>query len=238
MGQEKPAIIRLSCLEGARKATGFTVIIDVFRAFSCAPLFFYLGAKKVILESDPEKARMLKDEIPGAILVGEVNQVPIEGGDMGNSPSEALRKGKGFFQGRTVIHRTTAGVAGVHAAAGHCKTIVLGSFVMSGAIANYILRSGAQKVSLVAMGTRGRAPSPEDEACAEYIEHLLIGTPYDHVRAMEKIMFHESTKKFIMGTKPYLPREDPIFCLQRDVFDFVLMVRDKGGLMEAQLAVT
>ena len=235
MDPDKPRVKRLSCLEGARKAKGFTVIIDVFRAFSCAPLFFYLGAKKVILESDPEKARTLKSEIPGSILVGEVNEVPIEGGDMGNSPSSALRKGRAFFQGKTVIHRTTAGVVGVHEAARHCKTIVLGSFVMSRAIARYILRSGAQEVSLVAMGTRGMAPSPEDEACAEYIEHLIIGTPYDHVGAMERIMFHESTKKFIMGTKPYLPREDPIFCLRRDVFDFVIIAEEKGGLLEAKV---
>ncbi|RLB25523.1 MAG: hypothetical protein DRG71_03875, partial [Deltaproteobacteria bacterium] len=82
---------------------------------------------------------------------------------------------------------------------------------------------------------RGKAPSPEDEACADYIEHLVTGKPYDHVAAMERIVFHESAKKFIMGTKPYLPREDPIFCLQRDVFDFVIIAEKRGGLLEAKM---
>ncbi len=235
MAQQVQKITRLSCLEGAGKATGLVVIIDVFRAFSCAPLFFYFGANRVILEADPDKALELKHQIPSSILAGEVNEVPIKGGDMGNSPTEAISKGRAFFEGKTVIHRTTAGVTGVHAASGHCDTILLGSFVTASSIAKYVKGSRAVEVSLVAMGTRGKAPSPEDEACADYIEHLVTGKPYDHVAAMERIVFHESARKFIMGTKPYLPREDPIFCLQRDVFDFVIIAEKRGGLLEAKM---
>jgi len=227
-------IIKLSCFEGANKARGLAVIIDVFRAFSCAPLFFHFGAKRLILEADTERALDLKHQISDSILVGEVNEVPIEGADMGNSPSEVVLRGKEFFEGKTVIHRTTAGVAGVHGAKAECEKILLGSFLIAKATAQYIKKSGAPQISLVAMGARGREPSPEDEACSEYIEHLLTGKSYDHVAAMGKIVFHHSAKKFIMGTKPYLPREDPIFCLQRDVFDFALIVEEEDGLLQAR----
>ncbi|RLJ03648.1 MAG: hypothetical protein DRP14_04795, partial [Candidatus Aenigmatarchaeota archaeon] len=72
-------IIRKSCAEGAREAEGLAVVIDVFRAFTCEPLFFHFGAKRVVLEADPDKALELKRENPEFILAGEVNEVPLEG---------------------------------------------------------------------------------------------------------------------------------------------------------------
>ena len=53
-------IIRTSCARGAREARGTAVVIDVFRAFSCEPLFFHFGAGGVILEADPAKALAAK----------------------------------------------------------------------------------------------------------------------------------------------------------------------------------
>ena len=215
--------------EGAKEATGLAVIIDVFRAFTCAPLFFYLDAKEVILEEDPSKALSLKQESPGSILVGEVNEVPIEGGDAGNSPSEIIQKGEKFFKGRTVIHRTTAGVRGAVMAQGGADLVLAGSFVMAKAIAEFIKRNRPKTVTLVAMGDRAKARAPEDEACADYLEHLLTGAPYDHIHTLSKVVFQPTAQKFIQGTIPYLPREDPIFCLQRDLFRMVLKVEKRKG---------
>lgn len=48
-------IQRLSLAEGAREATGVAVIIDVFRAFTCEPLMLHLGARRLILEGDPQR---------------------------------------------------------------------------------------------------------------------------------------------------------------------------------------
>ena len=39
-------IIRKSCAKGALEVEGLTVVIDVFRAFSCEPLFFSFRGKK------------------------------------------------------------------------------------------------------------------------------------------------------------------------------------------------
>ncbi|MFO7986521.1 MAG: 2-phosphosulfolactate phosphatase, partial [Desulfatiglandaceae bacterium] len=109
-------ILKARCAKGAESAQGLPVIIDVFRAFSCAPLFFYFQAKRVILKADAQRATALKQDHPDYVLVGEVNEVPIEGADLGNSPSGIIQKGKSYFEGRTVIHRTTAGVTGAAAA--------------------------------------------------------------------------------------------------------------------------
>jgi 2-phosphosulfolactate phosphatase len=75
-------VLRKSLARGAREARGLVVIIDVFRAFSCEPLFFHFGVRKVILEADPAKAIHLKKQHPEFILVGEVDEVPLEGADM------------------------------------------------------------------------------------------------------------------------------------------------------------
>lgn len=218
-------IIRKSCEQGAKEAEGLTVVIDVFRAFSCAPLFFHFGAKRVILNADPEKALSLKHQNPEFILVGEINEAPIKGGDLGNSPSHIIRKGESYFKDKTVIHRTTAGVTGVSFAYDMADEIVLGSFVMAGTIAAYIKKKGPARVTLVAMGDRAQKKAPEDEICADYLEHLLTGRSYDAVKAFEDIVFQPTAQKFIQGTKKYLPKEDPAFCLQRDLFDFVLIVK-------------
>jgi len=225
-------VIRKSCAEGAEGAQGLAVIIDVFRAFSCQPLFFHFGAKRVILEVDPQKALALKRGNPEYVLVGEVNEAPIEGADLGNSPSHIIRKGESFFKGRTVIHRTTAGVTGAAAAIESADEVILGSFVMAGAIVEYINKKAPALVTLVAMGDRARRKAPEDEACVDYLEHLLIGKPFDPAKAFKEVVFQPTAQKFILGRKPYLPKEDPIFCLQRDLFGFVLKVEETGGQLE------
>lgn len=222
-------IIRKSCLKGAEEATGLAVIIDVFRAFTCEPLLFHFGVSKVILVADPAKARMMKREHPEYLLVGEVDEVPIEEGDLGNSPSEIILKGSSFFEGRTVIHRTTAGVTGAASALEHADEVLLCGFTTAGSVSAYIRYRTPPVVTIVAMGSRGKTKSPEDEACADYLEYLLIGKPYDAVHALRDILFHPSAQKFLSGEKPYLPREDVVFCLQQDVFDFALTARKEKG---------
>jgi 2-phosphosulfolactate phosphatase len=231
-----PRIIRKSLIEGARSAEGLAVVIDVFRAFSCAPLFLHFGCSALILEADPERARAIKRENPSFILVGEVDEVPIEGGDLTNSPTQILKKGKAFFEGRTVIHRTTAGVVGVRAAWKAGAQVILGSFLMGSAIRDYVLEGGFPTLTLVAMGSRGLRKSAEDEACADYIEALLTGAPYDHIERLREIIFDEICLRFTRGGKEYLPPEDPIFCLQRDLFSFVITVRERDDLLIAEKA--
>jgi 2-phosphosulfolactate phosphatase len=231
-GIKRMRIIRKSCAEGAEEVSGVSVVIDVFRAFSCSPLLFHFGVKRVILEADPEKALALKEENPDFILMGEVDEVPLEGAEVGNSPSRIILRGEEYFHGKTVIHRTTAGVTGVVTALRSGTEVILGSFVMAGAIAAYLKGRKPDVVTLVAMGDRARAKAPEDEACADYLEHLLTGKPYDPVEVFKRVVFQQTAQKFIRGTKEYLPREDPIFCLQRDLFDLVLQAGVVDGRVE------
>ena len=139
-------------LAGARAAAGLAVIIDVFRAFSCTPLMFSLGLKKSILVSEPRQALRLKQRHQDYILVGEVGGLPIEGFDLGNSPSEILNREPSYFSGKTAVQRTSSGVQGALAALEIADEVVVASYNVARATARYILSKQPAQVSLVAMG--------------------------------------------------------------------------------------
>ena len=77
----------LQLIEGARKAEGLTVIIDVFRAFSVACYVFNNGAEKIIPVGSLETAYALKEENGEFILMGERKGKILPGFDYGNSPA-------------------------------------------------------------------------------------------------------------------------------------------------------
>jgi 2-phosphosulfolactate phosphatase len=228
--------MRISCdslLEGAWRARGTAVIIDVFRAFTCTPLLFAFGIEKSILVAAPGQAFSLKEKDPSLILLGEVRGIPIQGFDLGNSPSEILSKGPAFFEGRTVIQRTTSGVQGALAAMDGADEVLLGSYAVARATARHILARRPKRVSLVAMGWNLEEKAPEDEWCARYFSHLLGNAPYDHLTALREIIFHRTTQQFLHMKETYFPPEDPLLCLQRDMYDFVLRARRDGDLVIA-----
>jgi 2-phosphosulfolactate phosphatase len=225
-------IRRLSLREGAASARGTAVIIDVFRAFTCEPLMYHYGAERIYLEGDIDRCLALRGD---SILVGERNELPIEGFDLTNSPFLIMENGRDFFAGRTVIHRTTSGVTGAVSALAGSDEVLLASYVNARATARYIAGRNPATVSIVAMGIRSEAKAPEDEFCGDYIEHLLEGRPYDHIGALRVILAHETSQKFLRGDRAYLPKEDPSICLSRDLFDFALRAEREDGRVYARM---
>ena len=230
-------ITRGSLLAGAQAAKGLSVVIDVFRAFTCAPLLFSLGVEKGILVSTPEEALALKKKNHTLILVGEVDGAPIEGFDFGNSPSQILKHDPAFFKGKTIVQRTSAGVQGALAAIENSEEVLLGSFALAGSTAKYILQKSPEHVSLLAMGWNLEVNAPEDEWCASYIAHLLGKGDYDHVQALREIIFHDEAQKFLQRKKPHFPPEDPLLCLQRDVYNFVLRAEREAEMVVVRKAM-
>jgi len=228
-------ILRKSLLSGARDAEGIAVVIDVLRAFTSAAFMMHLGAKEIVLVADPEEALRLKAE-GDALAVGEVGGQMVSGFDLGNSPAAILAAGRDLFAGRAVVQRTSAGVTGAVAAARSAGQVLLGSFVTASATVRYLLEHSPppDTVTLVAMGDGGEESTPDDEACANYLEHLLTGAPYDHVAALRQIVEHECTQKFLRGDQAHYPPADPVYCLQRDLFAFALVAKLEADLLVAR----
>ena len=61
-----------SLVEGAQRAEGLTVIIDVFRCFTTEAVAFENGAEKIILVAEIEEAFNLRKQGVGDLLMGEV----------------------------------------------------------------------------------------------------------------------------------------------------------------------
>lgn len=213
-------IRRLSTVSGAREAKGLAVIIDVFRAFTTAAHVMANGAETIVPVLTVEESFELKRRHPDWIQIGERGGVRVEGFDYGNSPYEVSQAD---FTERTVIQTTGAGTQGVVNAAG-ADGVLLGSFVMAGAVARYIRRAGPDVVSLVAMGDVGVEPNEEDESCAEYIEGLLRGEEPDFGEMRRRIRASPSGAKFFDPARLQFSEEDFRLALELDRFDFVLRV--------------
>ena len=77
----------LQLIDGAKKATGLAVIIDVFRAFTVEPYIINNRAKKLIPVGDMQIAYDYKEQNDDCILIGERRGIKLPGFDYGNSPS-------------------------------------------------------------------------------------------------------------------------------------------------------
>ena len=100
----------LHLVEGAKKATGVTIIIDVFRAFSLEATAFEKGCEKGVLTGTVEEAFAIKKEHPDWLLFGERDGRKVEGFDYGNAPSAIENRD---LSHKTFIHTTTNGVQGI-----------------------------------------------------------------------------------------------------------------------------
>ncbi len=212
----------LPLLEGARKAEGITVIIDVFRAFSVAPYAFENGARRIIPADDTDTAYNLKKAHPEYLLIGERGGRKLPGFDFGNSPAEIEHAD---FRGKTLIHATSAGTRGLVQAAG-AETVLTGSFVNADAVARYLKRRKPEVVTLVPMGSGGAAPSEEDDLCAEYLKSALEGeSPPDFATIYKRLRACPAARKFFDPSAEWAPERDFDLCLDLNRFDFVLCAR-------------
>ncbi len=218
----------LHLLQGAEKAVGLTVIIDVFRAFSVACYLFENGAESVLPVGRIDDAYRLKQENPGFILIGERYGRKQAGFQYGNSPDEIHQTD---FTGKTIIHTTSAGTQGiVHAS--RADEIITGSLVNAKAIAQYILQRNPPQVSLVCMGIAGRFESEEDTFCAEYIKSLLEMKPYPVESAVEKLKETSGKRFFDPANSDWAPENDFYLCTDLNRFHFVLIAeRTPEGLV-------
>jgi 2-phosphosulfolactate phosphatase len=225
----------LQLLDGAKKAEGLTVIIDVFRAFSTACYAFGAGIERIYPVGSLEKAYEMKRTNPGYILVGERNEQKPEGFDFGNSPSQLL---SGQLSGKTMVHTTSSGTQGI-ANATQADEILTGSFVNAGAIVDYIRMKQPEKVSLVCMGYSCQYPTDEDTLLAIYIKNELEGRPNDFEAMVEQIRKGDGARFFAPEKQEWAPAEDFDLCLSLNRFGFVLKVEKEKSvnyLMKITLA--
>ena len=213
----------LHMVDGAKKATGTTVVIDVFRAFSVEAYCLFMGAEKIIPVGDVKLAYEFKEKNPDYILAGERHGKILPGFDCGNSPSEIVKLD---LKGKTVIHTTSAGTQGIVNADG-ADEIIGGSLLCAKAIANYIKKTDKKDISLVCMGLEAVSQTEEDNLCANYIKSLLLECETDLQSEIENLKTTSGAKFFDKAQNEVFPEEDFHMCVEYDKFDFIVKL-EKG----------
>lgn len=216
----------LHFLDGAQRAAGLAVIIDVFRAFTLAPCAFARGADSILPVATEEEALAMKRADPALLLAGERNGRPLPGFDFSNSPAAILQAD---LAGRRIVLRTSAGVQGLLAAQG-ADEVITGSFVNAAAIVGYLRRRAPEQVSLVCMGWNATEPAAEDQACADYLAAGLRGGFPEFAPVRERLRADPSGAKFFDPARPWFSVEDFEVCMRASAYPQVLRLeRDDSG---------
>lgn len=212
----------LHMVEGARAATGLTVIIDVFRAFTVETYLMRNNAKRIYPVGDVQIAFDYKAEHPeDTLLCGERKGIIIEGFDFGNSPFQL----EGVdLTGKTVIHTTSAGTQGIVNAL-NADEIITGSLVNAAAVAEYIKQKDPETVSLVCMGLNAQHQTEEDNLCAYYIKSLLEGEPLPDMQERMTDLRNTSGAKFFDDSRPEFPQQDFFLSIALNTCNFVLRLK-------------
>lgn len=179
---------------------GITVVIDVIRAFTTAHYAFKGGVRRIHLVATAQEAHRLKSAQPELLLSGEVDALPIDGFDFGNSPWEIQQA---ELSDRELVQRTTNGVAATLRARDSAEVLVAG-LINAEATADYIRSKQPTQVSLIASHPSG----DEDVACAQYIKGLLGADGITLDQAITRTLRAEAAAKFFDGRHPQLRGAD------------------------------
>lgn len=219
-----------SLIDGARRARGVVVIVDVFRAFTTAAVALARGAARIVIVPEPAEALRLREQGIGEVCVGEVNGVRPEGFDLGNSPHEVTQAD---LRDKVVIQSTRAGTVGV-AAAAEADMVYAGSFVVAAATARAILADRPAEVTIVAMGYNARVRTDEDEQCALYLRNLLEGRRPDTEAVRRLVRASGEVGKFRDPNQPHFHPEDVEIALEIDKYDFAIRIFREGEFLVAR----
>lgn len=129
---------------------GAAVVIDVLRATTVITQAIANGAAEVVVCGEIEQVRALRNSSPQPLLCGERACKPIDGFDLGNSPSEYNRQRVG---GKRLVMTTTNGTRAAIAAAGF-DTIYAASFNNLASVVSAL--SSEIEISILCAGTDGQ----------------------------------------------------------------------------------
>jgi 2-phosphosulfolactate phosphatase len=220
---------RYANLQSCAQATGVVVVIDVLRAFTTAAYAFDAGARHIIPVSSVEEALNLRAQYPGALAMGEVKGVKVQGFDFGNSPWELNGRD---LSGRMLIQRTSSGTQGI-VRSQRASTLLAASLVCARATAQYILSLGAEKVTFVITGQDDSGRGDDDQACADYIQSLLLGEQPPLENILSRVRQSREGRLFVDGSRPHLRASDLDLSLQVNRFDFAMQIKNVNGSLRA-----
>lgn len=222
--------MRVEIVQGRDQAhthCGVNVVIDVIRAFTVAQVAFLRGARAIALAPDVSAALALRDRLPGALLAGEVQGLPIAGFDLDNSP---VHMSDAQVEGRMLIQMTTNGVRAALGAT-DAEVVLVTGYAAARQTARYVKALAPGLSSSLVRLIATHPTSDDDLACAEYIRGLLLGTGQpDAVKTEQRIRASEVAAKFFDAAQPAFASEDIEWCSRHVDSPFVMRVYMRDGI--------
>jgi 2-phosphosulfolactate phosphatase len=214
-------IIHATGIDGARKASGTVVVIDVLRAFTVSAYALAGGARECLLVRTVDEGRALAARIPGAVLCAEENGLPVRGIEISNSPTKIASTD---LEGKVLVQRSSAGTQAAAETQG--GDIFATSLVVARATVQACLLRTPTTLTLLAS-----ADHPEDHACAQYMTQLIQGEEPDVERLLRPLKQSDRYQKLMSGTWPGFPPTDLEMSLQPDRFHFAMPLTKQDGQM-------
>ena len=203
------------------------IVIDVLRAFTTSAYAFSRGVFEIILASTVDDAFRLKDEFSDALILGEVDGYPVEGFDLGNSPSALNRYD---LSDRRLIQRTTAGTQGVIRSKNADHILTTGLCTVRATVGK-IHSIHPRSLTLVQTGVFEGIWGDEDIACADLLEARILGVEIEIEQIKNRVIESESGKHYRNPNHEVFPFADLEAALAIDLFEFSMLVHKENGLL-------
>ena len=196
-----PTLVTPEQLAGAT-----VVVIDVLRASTTVVHALEAGAREVIPCLEVDDARAAAAKLPPAevVLGGERHGLPIEGFDLGNSPSEYTPQ---KVEGRTVLFTTTNGTLAMwrcHQA----QRVLLGAFVNASAVCRQLL--GKPQIHLLCAGTEGQFSRDDVLMAGLVVQRLTQADGMTYELNAQAVTARENWRSsfplpYVLGAEPLQP---------------------------------
>ena len=169
------------------------IVIDVLRATSTMVTALANGCQSIVPVLSPEDAIERRLTLPGSLLGGERNVLPIEGFDLGNSPFDYVPEKVG---GKKVIITTRNGTRAIRDASAAPK-IWMASFLNMQSIVLAVLRQfensdNLQGVVVFCAGTEERFDLPDTLCAGMLIDGLGTNVTLNDLGEAARMLYRSS----------------------------------------------
>jgi len=164
--------------------------------------------------------------------MGEVDGLPVEGFDFGNSPSKLVGHD---LAGKQLIQHTIAGTQRVLRST-NAGTLLASSFVCAGATARFIQQRTPTSVIFAITGIAPGWNGDEDVARADHIAALLRGDRPDAAPFIQRVIDSDAGRALSDLVTPDYSWANLRCCTAVDRFDFAMLVEQLHGLFVMEKA--
>ncbi len=179
-------------------ANDIYIVIDVIRATTAITTIFDRESARVLVANTVEQAREAAQKVPGRLLCGERNALPLPGFDYGNSPAQFARAD---LKGRELILTTTNGTRAFFACPEQSIRLA-GCFYNAQAVTAYALACAQRQESNIAIVCAAEHGyfALDDTVCAGYLA-LEIQRQYPTIQSYESAIAAASLYQFYAPPK-------------------------------------